>query len=111
MTEVRDDYAEGSEEPSQSFAFETLFQRYSGLVYNLAYRFAQNPADADDISQEVWLKVHQKLDSLRSPKAFSSWLWKTASNVCLDYKRRFRATEPINEMIPSLKNLEGELLS
>jgi RNA polymerase sigma-70 factor, ECF subfamily len=108
MTQVRYDHTDDS---PRLFVFDELFQQYSGLIYNLAYRFAQNPSDADDISQEVWLKVHQKLETLHSPKAFSSWLWRTASNVCIDHHRRLRRLQPLDETVPSSEDVEGEVVS
>lgn len=111
MTQVKEDRAGGSGEAAPDLSFDDLFHQYSGLVYNLAYRFAQNPADADDISQEVWLKVHQKIGTLRSSRAFSSWLWRTTSNVCIDHARRLRNAQPLDEHIPASDNIEDDLES
>src|SRR4051794_27647472 len=101
MTQVKDDEQAKLNKfvLNDGASFDALFERYSGLVYNLAFRFSQNRADADDISQEVWLKVYQRLGSLRSSRAFSSWLWKTASHVCLDRARKLRKMEPLSEDI------------
>jgi RNA polymerase sigma-70 factor, ECF subfamily len=111
MTQVRDD--EQVElikfAVKDGASFDALFDQYSGLVYNLAFRFSQNRADADDISQEVWLKVYQRLGSLRSSRAFSSWLWQIASRVCLDRARKLRKIEPLSEDLHTGGSLEDDV--
>jgi RNA polymerase sigma-70 factor (ECF subfamily) len=46
-----------------------------------------NPADADDMLQEIFLAAHRKLDSFRGESALGTWLYRLAVNLCLDYLR------------------------
>jgi RNA polymerase sigma-70 factor, ECF subfamily len=69
-------------------AFHTLVERHRPLVYRVAYQFAGNHHDADDIAQEVFIKVYQSLDRFRHDAQFSSWLYRVAMNACIDHHRR-----------------------
>jgi len=68
-------------------AFEELYRQHAGRLYNLAYRMAGTPADAEDLLQEIFLLAHRKLDSFKGESALSTWLYRLAMNVCLDFVR------------------------
>lgn len=69
-------------------AFVTLVERHRGLVYRVAFQYAGNHFDADDIAQNVFLKVHRSLGSFRKDAQFTSWLYRIAMNACIDHGRR-----------------------
>lgn len=69
-------------------AFQALVERYRSMVYRVAYQFAGNHYDAEDIAQEVFLKVYRSLDKFRQDAQLSSWLYRIAMNACIDYRRR-----------------------
>jgi len=71
-------------------AFETLFDRYGRQVYTIAYRISGNAAEAEDRTQDIFLRAFRTLSSLRQPQAFAAWLYQLATNVCLDAVRRRR---------------------
>ncbi|MBI2220634.1 MAG: sigma-70 family RNA polymerase sigma factor [Acidobacteria bacterium] len=71
-----------------SAAFMTLVERHRGLVYRVAFQYAGNHFDADDIAQDVFLKVHRSLASFRHDAQFASWLYRIAMNACIDHGRR-----------------------
>lgn len=68
-------------------AFETLVVRYQGQVYNLCLRMTGSSDDASDMTQEAFLKVWRHLDSFHFDSSFSTWLYRLASNCCLDFLR------------------------
>lgn len=68
-------------------AFEELVLRYEGTVYSLALRMVSNREDAADMTQEAFIKAYNSLPSFRGDSKFSSWLYRIASNVCLDFLR------------------------
>lgn len=68
-------------------AFEELYRRHAGRLYNLAYRMAGAPQDAEDLLQDIFLLVHRKLDSFRGDAALGTWLYRLAMNHCLDVLR------------------------
>ncbi len=69
-------------------AFETLVQRRQSSIRNLMRRFCGNNALADDLAQQVFLKVWLNIRSLRSPSAFSAWLRRLAVTVWLQHIRK-----------------------
>lgn len=58
------------------------------MVYRVAYQFAGNHHDADDIAQDVFIKVFQSLPRFRHDAQFTSWLYRIAMNACIDHRRR-----------------------
>lgn len=71
-------------------AFAEILARYRGPIYNLCYRMTRNPEDARDLGQEVFIKVFGLLDRFDEDYAFSSWLFRIATNHCIDHLRRNR---------------------
>src|SRR5215216_2528919 len=71
-------------------AFGQLMHRYAGAVYNLAYRMLGNAQDAEDASQEIFLRAYTRLASFDRTRRFSTWLLSIASNYCIDRLRRRR---------------------
>ena len=68
-------------------AFEELYRTHAGRLYSLAWRMVGNPVDAEDLLQEIFLAAHRKLDSFRGESALSTWLYRLATNLCLDHLR------------------------
>ena len=90
-------------------AFSQLVTLYENKILNYCFRMLNNRGDAEDATQEVFVKLYRYLGSYGEQSAFSTWLYKIASNVCLDYLRkvkRHRDTVSINQ-----QNAEGEEFS
>jgi RNA polymerase sigma-70 factor, ECF subfamily len=68
-------------------AFEEVYRAHSGRLYSVACRMLGNPADAEDLLQEIFLAAHRKLDSYRGEAALGTWLYRLATNLCLDHLR------------------------
>ncbi len=64
-------------------AFDLLVTRNEGRVYGLCLKMLGNPEDAEDVLQEVFVKAYQSLPSFREESAFSTWLYRIATNACL----------------------------
>ena len=69
-------------------AFQTLVEQHRAMVYRVAYQFAGNHHDAEDIAQEVFIKVYRSLDRFRQDAQLTSWLYRIAMNACIDHRRR-----------------------
>lgn len=69
-------------------AFEQLVLSYEKPIYNLCLRMCGNSDDAMDLTQETFLKAWRNLGAFRSDAAFSTWLYRLCSNVCIDHLRR-----------------------
>ncbi|SEP15357.1 RNA polymerase sigma factor [Paenibacillus sp. OV219] len=75
-------------------AFADLVQRFKGHVYRYAVGMLGDRMDAEDVSQETFIKAYYSLSSLDSEYAFSSWIIRVAANLCKDrLKKRAKAPE------------------
>lgn len=68
-------------------AFEELVLKYEKTVYNLALRMVGDRDDASDMTQETFIKAYGSLSSFRGDSKFSVWIYRIATNVCLDFLR------------------------
>jgi RNA polymerase sigma-70 factor (ECF subfamily) len=88
-------------------AWEELVQRHTRRVYNLCYRFTGNATDAQDLSQEVFLRIYRTLTSYRPAfGAFPTWLTSVTRNLLVDHYRRTRhdrMTDSIDDAMPVLE--------
>lgn len=73
-----------------SSAFQALVERHRSMVYRVAYQFAGNHHDAEDIAQEVFIKVYRSLDRFRQDAQLTSWMYRIVMNACIDHRRRQR---------------------
>ena len=71
-------------------AFEELFSRYAKPVMNFAYRFVRNREIAEELVQEIFLRVHDAAPGYRPDARFTTWLYRIATNICLNEIRRPR---------------------
>ncbi len=69
-------------------AFEQLIMDYQKKIVNLAYRMLGNMADAEDAAQDIFVRVFRSISGFNEKAAFSTWLYRIATNVCLDLLRR-----------------------
>lgn len=75
--DVRVLQSQDSSPEEREAAFEALRSRYYNMVYKVARQFL-NALDAEDVAQEVFIHMHQKIDDLRNPYAFGAWLKRIA---------------------------------
>ena len=66
-------------------SFDTLVQKYQPLVYARARLIVQNPQDAEDLTQEVFIKAYQNLPKLRDTSRFAGWLSRIVKNACVTW--------------------------
>jgi len=71
-------------------AFRVLIERYEGMVFDITHQYADTREDAEDLAQDVFMKAYQRIDDLRNPDRFSSWLYGIALNRCRDYAKNVR---------------------
>jgi RNA polymerase sigma-70 factor, ECF subfamily len=71
-------------------AFEALFELHKRRVYSLCLRMTRSPADAEDLTQEAFLKAFRKISTFRGESTFSTWLHRLTVNEVLMYLRKKR---------------------
>jgi RNA polymerase sigma-70 factor (ECF subfamily) len=84
-------------------AFEGLVARHQDRVYRLARRLTGDRADAEEVVQDTFLRVHRRLGTFRGEALFSTWLYRIATNSALMLRRRQarRRTEPLEGYLPT----------
>ncbi len=65
-----------------------IYREYSGQIHTYVYHLLGNPEDADDITQEVFIRAHARSSQLRDQTSMRSWLYRIATNLCMDHLRR-----------------------
>jgi RNA polymerase sigma-70 factor (ECF subfamily) len=86
-------------------AFEALVRHYERYVYNLALRVVNHPQEAEDLSQQAFLRAWTALPRFKGESKFSTWLYRIVTNLCFDrlpHIRRELASLPIEELIEYL---------
>jgi RNA polymerase sigma-70 factor (ECF subfamily) len=77
-------------------AWEQIVARYKRRVFHVAYKFTGRMADAEDLTQEIFLKVFRSLEKFKRDADFSTWLSSVARNYCIDrYRARRREREVV----------------
>ena len=71
-------------------AFGELVEKYQKRIYEIAYGFTHHPEDANDLSQEIFLRASKALGRFNGNSSFYAWLYRIAQNVCIDHTRRKR---------------------
>ena len=92
----------------EAAAFDELMRRYKRPIVNFVFRMLGNAQDADEIAQDVFVRVYQNLDTYRSETKFSTWLFALARNAAID-RLRWRARHPTEsiESAPEISASSG----
>ena len=88
-------------------AFEELYRQQGPRIYSLAFRMTGVSAEAEELVQEVFLLAFRKLDSFKGESALGTWLYRLASNLCVDHLRS-RQTR-MGHLTDPIENEAGEL--
>ena len=68
-------------------AFEALVRRHQRMIHALTYRMTGSPADVEDLAQEAFIQAWEQIGSFRAEAKFSSWLYRIAVNLCLNWRK------------------------
>lgn len=92
-------------------AWEELVRRHTRRIFNICYRFTGNGTEAEDLSQEVFLRVYKTLGSYRSAHGgFATWMTSVTRNLLIDHYRRTkrdRITDSLEDAMPVVENKES----
>ena len=78
-------------------AFTRLVTRYRKQVYAVAYRFTRNAAEADDLTQDTFVKAYQHLDRFRMESSFKTWLLRITTNLSINMTKSGRIARDSGE--------------
>ncbi len=85
-------------------AFKQLFELYRESVFNLCFRFANNGEEAEDLCQDVFVKIFRAVSSFRFKSKPATWIYRITVNRCLNYKRKHESLNWLSIDNPSSKN-------
>ena len=100
-----------ADEPTQRKAFEMLLCQYSQPLYRQIRRIVMNHDDANDVLQNVFLKVWQKISSFEGRSKLSSWLYRIAINEALDFMRKAKQNIYLSSEAAETKSIAAQLLA
>jgi RNA polymerase sigma-70 factor (ECF subfamily) len=92
-------------------AMAELAERYSSRIYQLALRHMKNREDAEEVTQDVLMKVYRKIDAFRGDAALSSWIYRITFNTAMSRlrtSRAARAADQERERLLAVQNEDGE---
>lgn len=97
-------------------AWEELVDRYGSRIFSLALHFTGHREDAEDLTQEIFVRLHRGLGSYRGDVPLAGWALRLSRNLCIDHYRRGRlerrwhaVTQEVLDQLPAGGDLEAEL--
>lgn len=89
-------------------AFSYAFNEYSDTVYRVAYHGTATAQDAEDVTQEVFVKLLEKTRSFKSPEHLKAWLIRVTINLCHNFYRSAKRFSALDENLAAPENNESE---
>ena len=89
-------------------AVATLSNEYGSRIYQLAFRYMKNGEDAEEVTQDVLLKVFRKIDAFRGDAALSSWIYRITFNTAMSRLRHSKFRHPAEVQVTDWVNEDGE---
>jgi|SRR5579871_4849810 len=74
-------------------AFNEIVLRYKNKVYNFIFRMVHSALDAEDLTQETFVRAYLSIRSFQSRASLNTWLFRIATNLCIDYSRKNKKTQ------------------
>ena len=90
-------------------AFGLLVERYQNKIYNLCLRMCGNEDDAFDLTQDAFVRAWRNLGGFQFESAFSTWLFRLSSNICLDFLRAKKRRAAVSLTVSDEEDEESQL--
>jgi len=88
-------------------AFAEIVDMYKDKLYHLAFRMTSNRQEAEDVVQETFLRVYKNLDRYDENQKFSTWIYRIATNLCIDRLRKRKAIYSLDAESADHEGLDG----
>ncbi len=89
-------------------AFSQLVDEYKDKIYSYVSRMLNDPYEAEDVTQEAFLRAYRSLPRFRGASSFHTWLYRIAGNLAIDVVRKRKRTEPTYSLDEPLESDDGE---
>ena len=90
---------------STATEFKQVYDRHARMVFNLCLNYLQNPQDAEEVTQDVFVKAHEGMGEFRGEAAMRTWIYRIAINACLD---RIKAAKRAKRSVWSMLGFSGD---
>jgi RNA polymerase sigma-70 factor (ECF subfamily) len=87
-------------------AFNEIVLRYKSKIYNYIRRMVQSASDAEDLTQETFVRAYLSIHSFQSKASLNTWLFRIATNLCIDFRRKQKSH--VSPLSLSTEDEEGE---
>ncbi|MEQ8221181.1 MAG: RNA polymerase sigma factor [Candidatus Eremiobacterota bacterium] len=104
--EVKDEYLIKEFHQGKSDNFSILFQRHYIMIFNLSLRMLGNYEEAEDVTQDVFIKAYEHLNKFRGQSSFKTWIYKIGSTTCIDVIRKKKSLWNYLLKITEIKQLQ-----
>lgn len=84
-----------------------LFERHKDRIYSIALRYSGDATAAQDIAQDIFLKLFASIGNFRGESSFETWLFRLVVNCCFDYRRKTKRLAPLVEGVLDLIRAPG----
>jgi RNA polymerase sigma-70 factor (ECF subfamily) len=91
-------------------SFETIVKRYQESIWRHTFRILKDPMASDDATQETFIRAFKHLKDFKQKKSLKPWLYKIATNFCLDYLRKNSRLNSLESQMPFLPSGEPPLI-
>ncbi|HEY0873817.1 MAG TPA: sigma-70 family RNA polymerase sigma factor [Vicinamibacterales bacterium] len=99
----------GRMQAGDSSAVNELSSRYGPRIHQLAFRYLKNWEDAEEVAQDVLMKVHRKIGGFRGDAALSSWIYRITFNTAMSRLRTSRYSRPNEVQVAEVTNDNGDV--
>lgn len=93
-------------------AMEMIYMHFKSSLFGLSYRYTYNAAAAEDLTQDIFIKVFTNLSLLDNDRAFIGWIYRVAINTCLSYlrsnKKVFKRSVPFDDLAGVLNDKDAQ---
>ncbi len=89
-------------------AFNEIVLRYKSKVYNYVFRMVHNALDAEDLTQETFVRAFLSIRSFQSRASLNTWLFRIATNQCIDYSRKRKKTQGLTSSLSQDNDIDDE---
>lgn len=96
--------------PKQNVIFETIYHEFKVMVFNLALHYLQNIEDAEEVTQDVFVKVYHSLAHFQQKSSYKTWIYRITINQCLDFTKKKNSRKRFYLFSPKSEN-EREYLN
>ncbi|MFC2155486.1 RNA polymerase sigma factor [Acidobacteriota bacterium] len=88
-------------------AFTEIIRLYQKGIFKVAYGFFRDRDDAMEIVQETFMRIYEKIDKFDNHSSFKNWIYRIASNLCIDFYRKFKSKKTQSQDINELDNVQS----